>query len=182
MKRCFGEGNPLYERYHDIEWGKPSYEDLYLFEMLILEGAQAGLNWLTILQRREGYKKAFCDFDPKLVAQMNDDQLEALCSDVSIIRNRRKIFSVRQNARFFLNIQEEFGSFSKYLWGFVDFQPIVNSFQSLGEVPTETEISRKISKDLKKRGMSFVGPTIMYAYMQAVGMVSDHLEGCPSKE
>jgi len=179
-KRCFGNGpgKELYAKYHDEEWGVPAYEDRHLFEMLILEGAQAGLSWETILKRRAGYRKAFYNFEPRLVAKMSDEELENLRANPEIIRNRLKIYSARQNAKVFLDIQEEFGSFSKYFWGFVDHEPIVNHWREFGEVPARTTLSDLLSKDLKKRGMSFVGSTIMYAFMQAVGMVNDHLIGC----
>jgi DNA-3-methyladenine glycosylase I len=181
--RCFGnkEGQELYGEYHDQEWGKEVHEDQVLFEFLILEGAQAGLNWFTILKRREGYKKAFKGFDPVKVAKMTDEELETLREDEGIIRNKLKIYSARKNAKVFLDIQKEFGSFDQYLWSFVDHKQIVNSHDSFETVPATTKISDKLSKDLKKRGMSFVGSTIMYAYMQAVGLVDDHLNQCPKK-
>lgn len=178
VTRCFGEGKDFYEVYHDQEWGIPSHDDRYLFEMLILEGAQAGLSWETILRKRAAYKGLFYDFDPKRVAAMDDEELEALTQDASIIRNRLKIFSTRQNAKVFLEIQKEFGSFATYLWGYVNHQPIMNQWKDMREVPCETPLSKAISKDLKKRGMNFVGPTIIYSFMQAVGMVNDHLESC----
>ena len=179
-KRCCWvvEGNTLYEKYHDTEWGIPVHSDRKHFEFLILEGAQAGLNWLTILKRREGYKKAFSDFDPEKVALYDEQKIEELMQDDSIIRNRLKITSCVKNARSFLEIQAEFRSFDDYVWGFVGGSPIINSWKSLEEVPCETKESIAISKDLKKRGFTFVGPTIMYAYMQAIGLVDDHLEGC----
>ena len=180
MKRCFGTGNPLYEQYHDEEWGIPVHNDQHLFEMLILEGAQAGLSWELILKRRHGYREAFHQFNPSLVAKMTDKELEDLTQNPAIIRNRRKIFAARQNAQVFLKIQEEFDSFDHYLWRFVDNQPIQNKWSRREEVPTCTPISDALSKDLKKRGMSFVGTTIIYAFMQAVGMVNDHLTNCPS--
>ena len=176
-ERCFGKTD-LYAHYHDNEWGIPQHDDNRLFELLILEGAQAGLSWETILKRREGYRKAFHGFDPAKVAAMTDSELEALRFDDTIIRNRLKIYSARQNAQVFLKIQKEFGSFDSYLWRFVDFKPIVISRLSLKEVPCKTEISDAISKDLKKRGMTFVGSTIIYAYMQAVGLVNDHITTC----
>lgn len=178
--RCFGDGIPLYEIYHDTEWGVPSYDDRYLFEMLILEGAQAGLSWITILRRREGYRKAFHHFDPEKVATMTEEELTALKQNPLIIRNRLKIWSARQNARVFLEIQKEFGSFSNYLWGHVS-APIQNRWKALSDVPAETPLSKQISSDLKKRGMRFVGPTIIYAYLQAVGVVNDHLTSCLTK-
>ena len=178
MKRCFGTGNPEYEAYHDNEWGKPSHDDRHLFEMLILEGAQAGLSWETILKRRSSYQKLFHDFDPQKVANMSDHELNAIVSNPSIIRNKKKIYSARQNAKIFVSIQKEFGSFNAYLWAYVDNKPLINKWKTRAEVPCKTDISQALSKDLKKRGMSFVGPTIMYAYMQAVGLVNDHLAGC----
>ena len=179
-RRCFGgqPGKEFYARYHDNEWGIPVHDDQHLFEMLILEGAQAGLSWETILKRREGYRKAFYHFDPIKVASMNNDQLDALLQDASIIRNRLKIYAARQNAQAFLKIQQEYGSFDRYLWGFVGGKPIVNRRKLFSEVPTSTTESDALSKDLKKRGMTFVGSTIIYAYMQAVGLVNDHLAEC----
>jgi DNA-3-methyladenine glycosylase I len=178
--RCFGNkpGQELYAAYHDHEWGVPVFDDRQLFEMLILEGAQAGLSFETILKRREGYRKAFYGFDVKKVSAMTDIELEGLLQDPGIIRNRLKIIATRQNAIIFLKIQEEFGSFSSYLWKFVEGKPIVNSFQSLKDLPTKTAQSDALSKDLKKRGMTFVGSTIMYAYMQAVGLINDHIVSC----
>ncbi|WZL81916.1 DNA-3-methyladenine glycosylase I [Vallitaleaceae bacterium 9-2] len=178
--RCFGDkaGQEDYAHYHDVEWGVPVHDDQKLFEFLILEGAQAGLSWYTILKRREGYRKAFHQFDPHKVASMSDTELEQLREDAGIIRNRLKIYSARKNAQVFLEIQKEFGSFDSYLWRFVDGQPRINHYQDFSEVPVSTKESDQLSKDLKKRGMSFVGTTIMYAYMQAVGLVDDHLESC----
>ncbi len=178
--RCFGngKGKEFYAEYHDREWGVPVHDDLRLFEMLILEGAQAGLSWETILKRREGYRKAFHGFDPEKVAKMTDAELEGLLLNPGIIRNRLKIKAARQNARVFLEIQKEFGSFDRYLWGFVKGKPIVNRPSSMKEIPPKTAESDALSKDLKKRGMTFVGSTIMYAYMQAVGLVNDHLDSC----
>ena len=181
-KRCFGEGNPLYERYHDTEWGVPSHDDRHLFEMLILEGAQAGLSWETVLNKRAAYKKLFHNFEPSRVAGMSDEELEEILTNPAIIRNRRKVFSARQNARIFLEIQKDFGSFDAYLWRFVQAVPIKNHWASLKEVPAKTELSDQLSKDLKKRGMSFVGSTIMYAYCQAVGLVNDHITTCECYE
>jgi DNA-3-methyladenine glycosylase I len=179
-KRCFGSaiGNEFYAEYHDKEWGIPVYDDRRLFEMLILEGAQAGLSWETILKRREEYRKAFYHFDPVKVAKMTDNELNSLLGNQGIIRNRLKIFAARQNALVFLQIQKEFGSFSNYVWNFVDGKPIVTRRKSLKDIPVSTVISNAISKDLKKRGMTFVGPTIIYAFMQAVGLVDDHLIDC----
>jgi DNA-3-methyladenine glycosylase I len=178
--RCdwVGTGKPHYELYHDTEWGNPVQDDIKHFEMLILEGAQAGLNWETILKRREGYRKAFKNFDPKKVAKMKDDELEELLNNTSIIRNRLKVFSCRKNAIVFLDIQKEFGSFNNYIWQFVGGKPKLNYPKTLKNVPASTKESDVLSKDLKKRGMSFVGSTIMYAYMQAVGMVNDHIINC----
>ena len=180
--RCFGDHNPLYAKYHDLEWGVPSFNDRYLFEMLLLEGAQAGLSWETVLKKRKGYRELFRQFDPEMVAHMKDEELEALCRDPRIIRNRLKIFSCKKNAKVFLKIQKEWGSFSSYLWAFVDNTPVINKWKSLKDVPSRTEISDAISKDLKKRGMSFVGSTIIYAYLQAVGLVNDHLESCQTRQ
>lgn len=179
-KRCFGDepGKTFYADYHDNEWGIPVHDDQRLFEMLILEGAQAGLSWETVLKKREGYRLLFHNFIPSLVSAMTDEDLESLTSNHSIIRNRRKIFSARQNARVFLKIQEEFDSFDHYVWRFVDNKPIINHWKLPKEVPSQTSESDALSKDLKKRGMNFVGSTIIYAYMQAVGMVNDHLVDC----
>lgn len=179
MKRCFGDGKDFYEKYHDEEWGKPVYDDQKLFEMLCLEGAQAGLSWETVLKKREGYLAAFHEFDPKKASMMSDEELEVLRTNPAIIRNRLKIFGVRKNAIAFLAIQKEFGSFSNYIWAYVENTPIINHFETFEEVPVSTDISDLISKDLKKRGMTFVGSTIIYAFMQAIGMVNDHLLSCP---
>ncbi len=172
------EGKPDYTAYHDTEWGVPVHDDQTLFEMLILEGAQAGLSWYTILKRRDGYRNAFKQFDVKKLSRMTDAELEALLTNEDIIRNRLKIFSVRKNAIAFLAIQKEFGSFDAYLWRFVGGKPKINRPDGMKAVPTRTPESDALSKDLKKRGMSFVGSTIIYAYMQAVGMVNDHMKGC----
>lgn len=178
--RCFGngEGKEFYADYHDHEWGVPVHDDRHLFEMLTLEGAQAGLSWETVLKKREGYRQLFHQFDPTKVANMTDQELEKLTQDPAIIRNRRKIFSARQNAQVFLKIQEEFGSFDKYVWQFVEGKPIIGHWKTLQDVPCSTELSDSLSKDLKKRGMSFVGSTIIYSFMQAVGLVNDHLINC----
>lgn len=170
--------NPEYQKYHDQEWGVAVHDDNKHFEMLILEGAQAGLSWEIVLKKREGYKKAFKNFDVKKVAKMTDIELEELMQNPNIIRNRLKIFSARKNAIAFIKIQEEFGSFDNYIWGFVGNKPLINNIKNLCDVPTKTQISDKISKDLKKRGMSFVGTTIIYSYMQAVGLVNDHTVDC----
>jgi DNA-3-methyladenine glycosylase I len=170
--------DPLYVEYHDQEWGVPVHDDRKLFEMLVLEGAQAGLSWITILRRREGYRRAFDGFDPALVAAYGEDKVEALLQDTGIIRNRAKVRSAINNAQRFLEVQREFGTFDTYIWGFVDGQPIKNAFSALGEVPAKTAVSDALSKDLVKRGFSFVGSTIMYAHMQATGMVNDHTLDC----
>lgn len=177
--RCFGTGKDFYEEYHDHEWGIPLHDDQRLFEMLSLEGAQAGLSWETILKRRQGYRELFHRFDPEKVSQMSDSELETLLQNPAIIRNRLKVFSVRKNARVVLQLQKEFGSLDHYLWGFVQHTPIINRFEKFQDVPCKTTESDAISKDLKKRGMTFVGSTIIYAFMQAVGMVNDHLLECP---
>ncbi len=178
--RCSWCGtDPLYVKYHDEEWGKPVYDERTLFEFLVLEGAQAGLSWVTILRRREGYRKAFADFDPAKVALFTKSDVERLMQDTGIIRNRLKIQSTIRNAQIFLELQKEFGSFSNYMWGFLpDKKPILNNWKSLKEVPARTELSDKIAKDLKKRGVKFFGTTICYAHMQATGMVNDHLVDC----
>ena len=164
--------------YHDMEWGRPQHDDQKLFEFLILEGAQAGLSWVTILKRRKGYVKAFSNFDAKKVARYNQKKIDKLIQDESIIRNRLKISSAVNNAKQFLKIQKEFGTFDKYIWSFVDHKPIKNKFKKLSEIPATTLISEKMSKDLKKRGFNFVGPTICYAFMQAIGIVNDHTSKC----
>lgn len=166
--------------YHDSEWGKPSHDDAHLFELLILEGAQAGLSWATILSRREGYRRAFHGFDARAVATMTDDELTALLTDPGIIRNRLKVFGARKNAQAFLRISEEFGSFDAYLWGWVDGQTIARSAGDKIWHAT-SPLSDAISKDLKKRGFTFVGSTIIYAYLQAVGVVNDHAFDCPAR-
>lgn len=179
LKRCDWAGDdPLYQAYHDNEWGVPSHDDRHLFEMLILEGAQAGLSWLTILKRREGYKDVFDQFDWSIIMRYTDDELLEKLKDERIIRNRLKVFSVRNNAISYQKIIDEYGSFSQYLWAFVDHKPIVNKWDTIDEVPATTEISDKLSQDLKKRGFKFVGSTICYAYMQAVGLVNDHILKC----
>jgi DNA-3-methyladenine glycosylase I len=178
MKRCTWPTNDLSIRYHDEEWGKPLHDDRGLFEFLILEGAQAGLSWDTILRKRENYRKAFDGFDVNKVARYTDKKVEKLLQDEGIIRNRLKIASAISNARAFLAVQNEFGSFDKYIWSFVDGKPIVNRLKESSQVPAKTEVSDAISKDLKKRGFNFVGSTIMYAFMQATGMVNDHLVSC----
>jgi len=179
MKRCpWCEKNDLYIDYHDKEWGVPVYDDKKQFEFLVLESAQAGLSWLTILKRRENYRKAYDDFEAIKVASYGDNKVEELINNPGIIRNKSKIKASINNAKSFLEIQREFGSFCNYIWGFVDFKPIVNQFKSLSEVPARTSLSEEISKDLKKRGFKFIGPTIIYAHLQAVGIVNDHLIDC----
>ena len=177
--RCGWAGkDPVYVDYHDSEWGVPVHDDRKLFEFLILEGAQAGLSWITILKRRENYRKAFAGFDPEKVARFGKREIAKLLQNEGIIRNRLKIESAVKNAQAFLKIQEEFGNFSDYHWGFVDGKPIVNRFKSMKQVPAKTPLSDAFSKDLKRRGFSFVGSTIIYAHMQAVGMVNDHILAC----
>ncbi len=179
LKRCDWAGEDrLYQEYHDNEWGIPSYDDRYLFEMLILEGAQAGLSWLTILKRREGYREVFDQFDWTTNMNYTDDELLEKLKNDRIIRNKLKVFSVRNNAILFQKIIDEFGSFNNYLWAFVDHKPIINHWKSIADVPATTEVSDALSRDLKKRGFKFVGSTICYAYMQAVGMVNDHIMDC----
>ena len=179
--RCsWCHNDPLYIRYHDEEWGIPCHDDQKLFEFLILEGAQAGLSWITILKRRSGYRAAFHQVNVRKVATMTEQDVEKLMQDKGIIRNRRKIQSAINNARAFITVQEEFGSFSQYLWSFVHHQPVINHWHSMDEVPATTEISDGMSRELKKRGFSFVGSKICYAYMQAMGLVNDHLVSCPS--
>jgi DNA-3-methyladenine glycosylase I len=177
--RCeWGNSSEIYKKYHDEEWGVPVYDDQKLFEFLVLESAQAGLSWITILKRREGYRNAFANFDPQIVSRFDEKKVEELMQDTGIIRNRLKIESAISNARAFLKIQEEFGSFSNYIWGFVESNPIVNHFEKLSEIPAKTELSESISKDLKKRGFKFLGATVIYSHMQATGLVNDHLVYC----
>lgn len=179
LPRCgWCSDDPLYVAYHDEEWGVAVHEDRRLFEFLILEGAQAGLSWITILRKREAYRRAFAGFDPAQVADFTDAALERLLQDTGIVRNRLKVASARDNARAFLAIQREFGSFDAYVWRFVGGAPKVNVWKTLAEVPAVTPEAEGLSRDLKKRGMRFVGPTIMYAFMQAVGMVDDHTLDC----
>ncbi len=176
--RCTWPGNdPLYLAYHDEEWGVPVHDDRKLFEFLILEGAQAGLSWITVLRKRENYRKAFAGFNPQRVASFNDTDITRLMANEGIIRNRQKIQSAILNAQGFLKIQAEFGSFDQYLWGFVSGKPIINHWQS-GQVPARSDISDALSRDLQQRGFKFVGSTICYAYMQAIGMVNDHTTDC----
>lgn len=174
--------DPLYVKYHDEEWGKPVYDDQTMFEFLILEGAQAGLSWITILKRREGYKKAFANFDVQKVAAFTEADEERLMNDPGIIRNKLKVKAAITNAKLFIAIQKEFGSFSDYIWGFIPGkQPIMNKVLTLKDVPARTDISDAISKDMKKRGFKFFGTTICYAHMQATGMVNDHVIDCISR-
>ena len=177
-KRCLWAKDEPNTTYHDDEWGTPQHDDKKLFEFLILEGAQAGLSWTTILNRREGYRKAFSNFDAKKVSKYTQKHVEKLLQDESIIRNKLKINSAINNAKLFLKIQDEFGTFDKYLWDFVNHKPIKNKFKKQSDLPATSDISEKLSKDLKKRGFNFVGPTICYALMQAVGMVNDHTSDC----
>jgi DNA-3-methyladenine glycosylase I len=180
MRRCewVSGADPLMIEYHDREWGVPVHDDRRHFEFLILEGAQAGLSWSTVLKKREGYRRAFSDFDPEKVASYTDKRIEALTQDPSIIRNRMKIAAAVRNARHFLDIEEEFGSFDKYAWRFVDGRPQVNRRKASKDIPATSPESDAFSKDLKSRGFSFVGSTVIYAHMQAIGMVNDHLVDC----
>jgi len=177
--RCgWCEKDDLYRKYHDEEWGKPVYDDETIFEFLILESFQAGLSWYTILSKRENFRKAFDKFDYKKIAQYDDKKVEQLMQDPGIVRNRLKVLATITNAQKFMEIQKEFGSFSKYIWGFVGGKPIDNNPESLKNVPATTEISDALSKDLKKRGFKFMGSTVVYAHMQATGMVNDHIKEC----
>jgi len=178
-RRCaWAEASDNYRAYHDNEWGVAVHEDRLLFEFLVLEGAQAGLSWITILNKRENYRRAFENFDVKKVAAFDEAKLAELLADPGLVRNRRKLASAVQNAQAFIRVQEEFGSFDSYLWRFVDGQPVVGRWQHLSEVPVSTPEALALSRDLKRRGFNFVGPTICYSYMQAVGLVDDHLESC----
>jgi len=177
--RCRWAGSdPLYVRYHDEDWGVPVRRDRKLFEMLILEGAQAGLSWLTILRRREGYRAAFDRFDPQVVARYDKRRIERLLRDERIVRNRAKVESTVSNARVFLEIRREFGTFGKFLWPYVDGEPRINRWRTVEKIPAATEESHALSRELRDRGMRFVGPTICYAYMQSVGLVNDHVTSC----
>jgi DNA-3-methyladenine glycosylase I len=179
MKRCTWCGtDPLYIEYHDNEWGKPVYDDETLFEFLILETFQAGLSWITILRKRENFRKAFDNFDYKKIASYQEDKYDELLQDAGIIRNKLKIRATIKNAQLFMDVQKEFGSFSKYIWSFTNGKPIKNNFKNMKEIPATTELSDQLSKDLKKRGFKFVGSTVIYAHMQATGMVNDHTTDC----
>ena len=179
MKRCeWANSNALMKQYHDKEWGTPEHNEQILFEFLILEGMQAGLSWYTILQKRENFRKAFDNFDYNKISLYDDEKIERLLQNKGIIRNRLKIQSIITNAKAFIKIQKEFGSFNKYIWNFVNQETIHNAWKSLEELPSHTTLSEKISKDLKKRGFKFVGSTIVYAFMQAVGLVNDHTINC----
>ncbi|OXA74866.1 DNA-3-methyladenine glycosylase [Flavobacterium columnare NBRC 100251 = ATCC 23463] len=178
-KRCdWCQKDNLYRNYHDNEWGNPIYDDETIFEFLVLETFQAGLSWYTILTKRENFRKAFNNFDFQKIAKYSNKKMELLAQDSGIIRNKLKIKATVTNAQAFMKVQEEFGTFSKYIWGFVGGKPIDNKPKTLKDVPVTTEISDKLSKDLKKRGFKFVGSTVVYAYMQAIGMVNDHIEDC----
>jgi DNA-3-methyladenine glycosylase I len=179
LSRCAWAGNdPLYQKYHDEEWGLPVHNDRKLFEMLILEGAQAGLSWITILRKRKNYRKAFDNFDARKISKYNSKKINALLKNEGIVRNRLKIAATIQNAKLFLEVQKEFGSFDRYIWQFVGGKPKVSKWKTLKEIPAKTIESDAMSKDLKKRGFKFVGSTICYAFMQAVGMVNDHTADC----
>lgn len=181
--RCgWCEKDDLYRKYHDEEWGKPVYDDETIFEFLVLESFQAGLSWYTILNKRENFRKAFDDFDFKKIAKYSDKKVEELLQNQGIIRNRLKILATVNNAEKFQEVQKEFGSFSKYIWSFVDGKPIINHPETLNDVPATTEISDALAKDLKKRGFKFLGSTVVYAHMQATGMVCDHLTDCHCKK
>ena len=178
MNRCTWANHPEMIAYHDNEWGIPLHDDKKLFEFLILEGVQAGLSWLTVLRKRENYRKAYSNFNIKKVAKYSDRDIQRLLSDAGLIRNRAKILASINNAQKFIEVQKEFGSFDKYIWGFVNYTPKQNKFKRDKDIPAQTPLSEKISKDLKQRGFKFVGPTIVYAHMQATGMVNDHLTTC----
>ncbi|GAA0178698.1 DNA-3-methyladenine glycosylase I [Clostridium sediminicola] len=179
MKRCeWCLGSELYIKYHDEEWGKPIYDDQIHFEFMVLESAQAGLSWSTILNKRENYKIAYDNFNPEIVKEYDEKKIEELINNKGIVRNRKKIESSINNAKVFIEIQKEFGSFTNYIWGFTDFKPVINSWTNLKELPAKTELSQRIAKDLKKRGCKFLGPTIIYSHLQATGIVNDHLVNC----
>ncbi len=178
-ERCeWGTSSEEYIRYHDEEWGVPSHDERDLFEMLVLEGAQAGLSWSTILRKRESYRKAFAGFDPARVAKFDDSRIERLLQDPGIVRNRAKVVAAVRNAKGVLEVRRDHGSLDAFLWSFVDGRPLVNRWRSVAEIPAETDESRAMSRDLKRKGFGFVGPTICYAFMQSVGMVNDHVMSC----
>lgn len=182
QKKCdWCIGNSLYEDYHDNEWGKPLHDDQKLFEFLVLESFQAGLSWLTILKKRENFRAAFDDFEIDQVAKYKTAKMEDLCQDAGIVRNRKKIEAAIQNAKSVQALQKEYGSFDAFIWQYVDFKPIQTEFLTLDEVPSQTELSQKISRDLKQKGFRFLGPTTVYAFMQAIGMTNDHLVRCPTQ-
>lgn len=179
INRCsWCSADPIYQAYHDTDWGKPKYDDKVLFEMLILEGAQAGLSWITILKRRENYRNAFDNFEVEKVANYNDEDRKRLVNNAGIIRNKLKINSAIKNALVFKDLQTEFGSFSNYIWSYVNHEPIINQYKDSTELPVTNDLAIQISKDLMKRGMSFVGPVIIYSFMQSVGMINDHTLDC----
>jgi DNA-3-methyladenine glycosylase I len=179
MKRCpWADNGDLYITYHDLEWGVPVYDDKKQFEFLILESAQAGLSWITILKKRENYRKAYDGFDPAKVASYKEKKVERLLGDSGIIRNRRKIEASINNAKRFLELQKEFGSFCSYIWSFTDYKPVVNRWKTISEIPANTALSDEISKDMKARGFSFLGSKILYSHLQAVGIINDHITSC----
>ncbi|HHX25013.1 MAG: DNA-3-methyladenine glycosylase I [Tepidanaerobacteraceae bacterium] len=179
MRRCsWCEKDEIYMKYHDEEWGVPVFDDRKQFEFLVLESAQAGLSWLTILKKRKGYRKAYDGFNPITVAKFNDKKIEELMNFEGIIRNERKIRASVNNAKRFIEVQKEFGSFSEYIWRFVDYKPIINTWKKESEIPAKTKLSEEISKDLKNRGFSFLGPIIIYSHLQAIGLINDHIVDC----
>lgn len=179
LKRCdWAAHDPLNQEYHDKEWGKPVHDDRTLFKMLILEGMQAGLSWLTILKKREAFIRAFDDFDPAVICSYGEEKVEELMQNAAIIRNRLKIHAAITNAKAYFVLCEKYGSLDRFLWAYVDNQPIKNAWKSMAEIPASTPLAERISKDLKSLGFKFVGPTIIYAYMQSIGMVNDHLTSC----
>jgi DNA-3-methyladenine glycosylase I len=179
IRRCSWAGNdPLYQKYHDTEWGRPGHDDQVLFEFLVLESAQAGLSWITILRKRENYRKAFAGFDATKVARFSEKKVQTLLQNAGIIRNELKIRAAVNNAKMFLKVQKEFGSFSEYMWGFVGHKPLQNNRVAKSSIPASTEISDRFAKDMKARGFKFLGSTTLYAHMQAVGMVNDHVKDC----
>ncbi|MDP4127114.1 MAG: DNA-3-methyladenine glycosylase I [Bacillota bacterium] len=180
MSACLWPGkNPMMQLYHDKEWCIPSHDDSYIFEMLTLEGAQSGLSWNIVLSKRENYKRAFHNFDIAYCSKLSDEELESIRAQYNVVKNLSKLKSVRSNALAIINIQLEFGSFSNFLWRYVDSKPVINNWESDGHVPAQTILSEQISKDLKKRNFKFVGPVIIYSFMQAIGMVNDHIRTCP---